>query len=270
MCQAQTTTLMPKLVFWIHDLKSRYAARREDSESEAVGRAKFLGAIEALLLPLVTGVQVATKAALLSPESVGIEKLLTKEDINLCWEEILGEVLLFENGDARLAEAANAMTSAVVQFSRATLELARVNAVAGMTFEGFWNAHKVSLAQLLPIARLYGAMPASSVKPETVFSYTGRLVSKRASAWGVESVEAQAIINDFTRQSDYSFGIVLEEVEELKKEWKKRKMEAKTALLEAKGSALQAQLDQIEADKAELMVESSDDDSGDDPGPAGS
>jgi len=122
-----------------------------------------------------------------------------------------------------------------------------------VTFVHFWNLHKAKLSALLPVVRLYASMPTSSVKPESVFSYTGRLVSKRASAWGVGSVEAQSIINDFTRQDDWNFQLVLEGVEAMAAEWKKRKreskrleLEAKSAVLEAKAKALRAELDEIE------------------------
>jgi hypothetical protein len=61
-------------------------------------------------------------------------------------------------------------------------------------------------------------MPISSSKPEAVFSYTGEVVTKKRNGLHVSSVEAMAVVNDFTRQPDYSFDAVLKEITILSEE----------------------------------------------------
>jgi hypothetical protein len=241
-CQAQSKILMPQLIYWIHDVRDSFAPVLLEAADKYRTRAKFLAATEDLLIPLVTGVTVATKAAVLSPENQDIAKRLGVEVFEACWEELEAEVLLFRP----LEDDDREMTSACVKFARAMLTKARLVQPA-RKFEDFWNSKESSFNVLLPIVRLYASMPTSSVKPETVFSYTGRLISKRANRWGVDSVEALAVINDFTRQSDWSFKIVTDAVEKMLDQWaeekKKRKEDEKTA----KREALQAQLDALDA-----------------------
>ena len=98
----------------------------------------------------------------------------------------------------------------------------------------------------MPIVRLYMSMPISSVKPETVFSYAGELVTKRTSLWGVSSVEAMVLVNDFTRQCDFSFDVVLEEIQTMIAEKNAHDKAKKEEARVAKRAKLQAQLDELE------------------------
>jgi hypothetical protein len=90
------------------------------------------------------------------------------------------------------------------------------------------------------------SMPISSVNPETVFSYAGELVTKRTSLWGVSSVEAMVLVNDFTRQCDYSFNVVLEEMQALIAEKNAHDKAKKEEARAAKRAKLRAQLDELE------------------------
>ena len=119
-----------------------------------------------------------------------------------------------------------------------------------------------------PVVRQYAGMPISSSKPEAVFSYTGEVVTKKRNGLHVSSVEAMAVVNDFTRQPDYSFDAVLKEITILSEELEveraarrkeKRRINAEHIELKLKQDALNAAVDNLLGDSSS----SSNDDAGD-------
>jgi hypothetical protein len=172
-CQKQDSALMPQLIFLIARVEDDLAPKRDDAAA-AVLRAKLLAAVKEYLLPLVRGVTVATKAALLRPESVGLEKYLTADVMKENWKEIKHDALLLLATSDEMKEAAARACKARVAVARA--RLAEAAAVAGKRpgWKAFWLAHQNEVPLFMPIVRLYMSMPVSSVKPETVFSLCRR------------------------------------------------------------------------------------------------
>ena len=253
-CQKMHHALMPRLVFLIARVQDGFESRREASPSAAL-RAKFLSGVNEHLIPLVRGTTVATKAALLSPESVDISKYLTEEDIKENWREIKREALLLLSTTANVGMnvAAKQASKAQVAVARARLSAATAEG-ARPSWQAFWKAHESEVPLFMPIVRLYMSMPISSVKPETVFSYAGELVTKKTSSWSVASVESMVLVNDFTRQVDFDFDVVLEEMEKLVKE--------QNAQLEAKEERARERLERIRSLR-NLLKEGEDEEGGD-------
>jgi hypothetical protein len=86
-------------------------------------------------------------------------------------------------------------------------------------------------------------------------------VTKKTASWGVSSVEAMVVVNDFARQADYSFDVVLAEMAELVAEedahakvQAERSCKAKKARLEAELQQLDAEKEGSEAEAAERVV----------------
>lgn len=234
-CQKMDEALMPQLIFIVARVEESYVARGEDAATAAL-RARFAAAVKEHLVPLVRGTTVATKAALLSPESVDLERYLTNGEIEENWKEIKREALLLltTNDNLDLAKAAKMQCKAHVAMARARLTVASA-LPARPKWTVFWDQIENEVVLLVPIVRLYMSMPISSVKPETVFSYAGEVVTKKTASWDVSSVEAMVLLNDFTRQADFSFDIVLKEIEALEAQRQEhRKEEAARARAERK------------------------------------
>ena len=243
-CQKQSSSLMPRLVFLVAEIEDAYAVKQGDDATTASIRLKFSRAVKGFLVPLVRGTTVATKAALLSPESVNIERYLTEDEIKACWKEIKSEALLLLDTDDLLKDASKQACKAQVALARARLASAAQGNPRPL-WQAFWQRYQSEVSLFMPIVRLYLSMPISSVKPETVFSYAGELVTKKTARWDVASVEAMVMINDFTRQRDYSFDIVLQEVEQLVEEQARHEQDRKERARKAKVARLQAELQSL-------------------------
>jgi hypothetical protein len=245
-CQKQNNALMPRLIFLIAKVEDAFAPRREDGRIAGL-RAKLLASVKEYLLPLVRGTTVATKAALLSPESVGLEKYLSEDVVNQNWKEIKHDALLLLAPSDTMKVAAEQACKAQVTMARALLS----EAAAGRMrpdWKSFWQSQQNKVPLFMPIVRLYMSMPISSVKPETVFSYTGNLVTKKTASWEVSSVEAMVVVNDFTRQADYSFNVVLEEMALLVAEQDAHTKAQAQRKREAKRAQLAAQMEELDAE----------------------
>ncbi len=171
-CQKQDGALMPQLIFLIAKVEDAFAAKREDAATAAL-RAKFLASVREYLLPLVRGTTVATKAALLSPESVGLEKYLTDDDVKQNWKEIKHAALLLLATSDEMKEAAKQSCKAQVSMARARLSEA---AAAGRRpdWEVFWLAYQNEVPLFMLIVRFYMSMPISSVNRRLCFPMQGR------------------------------------------------------------------------------------------------
>lgn len=245
--QKQRAPLLPFLVKRIHELKSQLEPADGDSNFESCLREAFLSAVEELLDPLVHGVTAATKAAALNPE-IMLEDFLSAKEIEDSVRALKHETALFvlpeEPGLMALKRKAQ---TGLFKAAYASLELERRKAVP-RSMEDFWKGMEREYSSMNTLARLYLSMPVSAVKPETVFSFTGALVSKRRTGLKPDNVEAMAVINDFTRQDGYSFETLLKEVSSLVLEWKEE--EGREEEEAANNKVAQLEQDLEEAKKA--------------------
>jgi hypothetical protein len=263
-CQKQSESLMPQLVFLIAKIEDAFAVRRGEDVVTASVRLKFSLAVKEYLVPLVRGTTVATKAALLSPESVDIGRYLTEKDVKECWKEIKNEALLLLDSSEIMKDALKQACKAQIALARARLAWVAELAVRP-DWQTFWRRYQTEVPLFMPVLRLYMSMPISSVKPETVFSYAGELVTKKTARWDVASVEAQVLVNDFTRQTGFSFERVLQEMEKLTEELHahdrakaEREREAKKARLQAELADLEIDVGMVPSDEEEERAEDSD------------
>ncbi len=248
-CQKTNEAAMPLLVFWIADVETAFKPSRSDNAAVSQLRAKFAKSVKKYLLPLVRGTTVATKAALLSPESRDIELYLSAEEIKACWKNIRQEaLLLLDTTNEGVMIAGQALAKGQARMAEALLIEARAG--ESESWQQFWKRNEKQLHLFMPIAKLYMSMPVSSVKPETVFSYAGDLVTKKTNRWAPQSVEAHVLINDFVSQPDFSFEAVLEEVQKIVDEYDSHQAEKRKREREAKIARLERERQEIEEEAA--------------------
>ena len=123
----------------------------------------------------------------------------------------------------------------------------------------FYKTKLATSATLQRVVRAYFSMPVASSKSETTFSYTGDVLTKKRNQLSVDLTEALTVVNDMTRQPNYSFERVFEGVKALGHEYE----DVKRAAAEEKNAKIAA----LQAEVAALLEEK--DDMSDDKSPAG-
>jgi hypothetical protein len=107
-------------------------------------------ALKEYLVPLVRGTTVATKAALLSPESVDIGRYLTEKDVKECWKEIKNEALLLLDSSEIMKEALKQACKAQVALARARLASVAELAVRP-DWQTFWRRYQTEVPLFVPV-----------------------------------------------------------------------------------------------------------------------
>ncbi len=283
--QAVNKPVMLSALRWISETIAVYEPLDGETRARASIRKSFADMVALILQPIIGEISTVTKAAVLSPVNSCVSDLLSAELQDQIWDDLVDDVVAFAPPvvfstpveQAKKLKKQRKHLKMSVTGVREDLEEAwkarrdhlavavDVDEVKDLAeLQGFWlRAGDIESQKerndMLVTLRCYMSMPLASSYPESTFSFTGELVSKRRLNLSVDNVEAVAIINDFMKQPGFSFDNVfplLKTVQDEHKEKakgrkrarllksKKEEQEAKALLQEKQKAREQAEMDE--------------------------
>lgn len=205
--QSKTVVLISCIISHIVEVIESFNPSARDTNWLASARAKFALAAEFRLRSRISFVNNTTMASVLDPSNEGLERWISKELIDECWEAIGVEALEMVPrvvGEEDLIE------------SGLKVELTRCRRrIEALWIEGskmgvieFFKANDRDFPLLCPYIRALLCVPVSASACDSGFAASSMTVTKHRNLTSVSIVEALAIVSDMTYQPNYSFEVV--------------------------------------------------------------